>query len=812
MFAGQRIPAHHTTREGEHMSSHISRRAFLSVTAGTLTGLALADLWPDAAYATDAYDTLRAAWSDYLTGGTGFNTGDPNVAAALTTINNNAQSWWSSLNTAPGRTYLWSDLTSTTASAQVTSAYSRLYAMALGFATYGSTYLGNASLAADIAGALDWMYTNRYGPTRSEYDNWWDWEIGSPVLLNNTMVLMYGQLTSTQISNYLTAIDHFVPDPNKMINGTTTSTGANRADLAKVVILRGILGKNSAKITAGQQALSDVAGAGKNSLFITVSSGDGFYADASFIQHTHYAYTGSYGNVLLGDLANLLALLAGSSWAVTDPNTANVYGWVYSAFEPLVFQGAMMAMVRGRAISRSAETDHSVGHSTLSGILRLIPTSSAADAATFKTIVKAWIAADTFASYYAGALISNILAAEAIVADGSVGLRPIPVGHIQYPNMYRVAHRRPTFAYAISMSNATIANYESINGENLKGWYTGDGMTYLYPAGDLGQYDHDFWATVNPYRLPGTTVDTQTRTNSSGAGYLSTSNWRQGAVLPGTSLGVTGLNLVPYNTTLRAKKTCVCLNDMIVALGGVITASSGRTIETIVDNRRISDANTETWIVGGVTEPTTLPWSATINGVTWANLSGTGGYHFPGGATLNFLREARTGAWSDINTGGSTTPVTRNYATTWIDHGVNPSNKTYAYVVFPGQSATDTAAYAANPTVTVLRNDGTAQAIKETTTGVWAGNFWAAGTADIVTSGSTSVSIIFQQLAGQLTLCVSDPTLKQTQLSITINIPGYHTVVQADPHITVTQINPKIVFTVDVSSQKTGYYTATFSQ
>lgn len=336
-----------------------------------------AGLWAKSAFAADAYDTLRQGWSDYLTGGAGFNTSDPNIAAALGAINGNAQTWWSSLNTAPGRTYLWSDLTSTTVSAQVSSAYGRLQAMALGYATYGSAYQGNAALAADIGSALDWMYTNRYNASKSEYDNWWDWEIGSPQLLNNCMVLIYNQLTSTQITNYLSAIDHFVPDPNKMFaNQSGTSTGANRADLAKVVILRGVLGKNSAKITAGQQALSDVAGAGKNSLFVTVSSGDGFYADGSFIQHTHLAYTGTYGNVLLGDLANLTALLAGSAWAVTDPNAANVYRWIYPAFEPLVFQGAMMDMVRGRAISRSGETDHSDGHSTLSSILRLIPTAA----------------------------------------------------------------------------------------------------------------------------------------------------------------------------------------------------------------------------------------------------------------------------------------------------------------------------------------------------------------------------------------------------------------------------------------------------
>jgi hyaluronate lyase len=133
-------------------------------------------------------------------------------------------------------------------------------------------------------------------------------------------------------------------------------------------------------------------------------------------------------------------------------------------------------------------------------------------------------------------------------------------------------------------------------------------------------------------------------------------------------------------------------------------------------------------------------------------------------------------------------------------------------VLFPGKSASETAAYAANPTVQILQNNGKIQAIKETSTNVWAGNFWTAGTVDVVTSGSQAVAIIFQQQGTTLTVTVSDPTLKQTQLSVTINIAGYTSVVQADSHITVTRLGTTISFTVDVSSQQIAFYMATFSQ
>ena len=46
---------------------------------------------------------------------------------------------------------------------------------------------------------------------RSEYDNWFHWEISGPQAFNNTAVLLYSALTGAQITNYNNAVDHFSP-------------------------------------------------------------------------------------------------------------------------------------------------------------------------------------------------------------------------------------------------------------------------------------------------------------------------------------------------------------------------------------------------------------------------------------------------------------------------------------------------------------------------------------------------------------------------------------------------------------------------
>jgi hyaluronate lyase len=114
-----------------------------------------------------------------------------------------------------------------------------------------------------------------------------------------------------------------------------------------------------------------VAEAGRNSVFTYVTSGDGFYRDGSFVQHGNLAYVGTYGNVALGGVANLITLLGGSTWQITDPNRGVILDAVGASFAPFMTNGLMMDCVSGRAISRELAGDHRNGHGTTSSVLLL---------------------------------------------------------------------------------------------------------------------------------------------------------------------------------------------------------------------------------------------------------------------------------------------------------------------------------------------------------------------------------------------------------------------------------------------------------
>ena len=157
-------------------------RKFSLKSAGSILGALLLSILVSAPNAhADSFDTLRLNWQNYLISNAG---SAANVAAT-------ANGYLSSMDTSAGRTYLWSYLPLGSDSANLTTSYQQLEQMALAWAMPGSPLQGNASLAAAIDGGLDFICTNYYTPTDSEYGNWYDWEIGSPQALNNAAVLMY---------------------------------------------------------------------------------------------------------------------------------------------------------------------------------------------------------------------------------------------------------------------------------------------------------------------------------------------------------------------------------------------------------------------------------------------------------------------------------------------------------------------------------------------------------------------------------------------------------------------------------------------
>ncbi|CAM4481842.1 hypothetical protein FHS16_004775 [Paenibacillus endophyticus] len=557
--------------------------------AGTLNISVSAD-------ANDAYDELRIKYMATLTGGTGYDNSDPDVAHKVNMLD---QTSWGNLNKSPDRLYLWADLYDANLISNpkyLTQNYLRIKEMAIAYKSVGSSLYGNAALKTDILDALEWMYVNRYNETvypEHTWINWYDLEIGTPIQLSDAVLLMYDELMETpvRITNYMNMIQHFSPDHTKvtMHNPNVPSaeiTGANRVWKASYLAVQGIILKSDTKLSNARDALSQVMD--------YVTSGDGFYKDGSFVQHQNFAYNGGYGAALIQDISNIIYLLGGSQWYPTYAELDNVYQWVYDSYEPLIYKGAMMDMVRGREIARSYNQDQVTGHKIMGAILRLSESAPPADGQRMKEMVKYWMQQNSLVGFYKDLNLSIMLLAKSVLNDPNVIPRGEQVLTKVFAGMDRAVHLKEGFGYGVSMSSKRMANYESVIstdgiGDNKKGWYTSEGMTYLYNQ-DLIQYT-DYWPTVNLYRLPGTTVDTMTRANNSNMNYLSPNTWTGGTELL-QSYATVGMDLKAAGNSLKAKKSWFMFDDEIVALGSGINSTDGRKIETTIENRMLNKAST----------------------------------------------------------------------------------------------------------------------------------------------------------------------------------------------------------------------------
>ena len=796
-----------------------SRRGFLAVAGASAVttaawggaGSARAADGGSAAASADDFGVLRTRWRELLLG-TGFDPSAEPYKARLKELGTQAAKLRDEMRPADDALFPGVPFDPSTG---ITQSYDRLAVMAQAHAQPGTGLTGDAALLKTVTTGLAHVHDRVYNPGTERYGNWWDWQIGAPRALLDTLTLLHDTLPAAERDTYLAAVDHFLPE-SVFDAYTGTSTGANRVDFCRVYAVRGILGENAGKIALASESLSPV--------FPYVTEGDGLYADGSFIQHTYVPYSGTYGYVLLDGLGRLFSLLDGTRWEVTDPHRTTVLDSVEHAYAPLLHNGLMMDSVSGRGISRGIltedtarllQSDHSRGHQLAAAVAVLAGSADDATRARWHAMVRGWIDRDTALPVLTDPQFGVAdLARLHAVADEDGPTAPEPVGHTLFPAMVRSVHRRPGWCANLALASSRIAYYECGNGENPRGWHTGDGMLYWWgPDGTLDQYGDHYWPTVDWQRLPGTTVSTKKPADNAGG------EW--GEARPGTawSGGVTdgafaavGQHLEGLESTLTARQSWFCLDDTIVCLGAGITAEDGAAVETVFDNRNLGEKGTHALTVDGGAQPGDLGRTRTYRGAGWAHLAGHGGWVWPGGTDVTVRREERTGAWSDINSRSVDDKFTRRYLTLWTDHGTDPTDKEYVYLLMPGAGPDRLAARAADRRwLTVDANTKEAQGVTVAGLGCTAVNFFAPGAVPSATGALTSTAPAAVLVrgpegdgarggggarkaggaGGEATVCVAEPVRSGKEFELTWERPVAE-VLSADKGLAVLSTGDKL--------------------
>lgn len=703
---------------------------------------------------------------------------DEEIKKVVSFNEKNADGYYTDINLSKDRKSIFKSFENMKSGVDVLKQYDGLVKIVKAYSTPGTKYYKKEEIKTQVIDALDWLYDNAYHENLPELGNWWQWEIGIPKKLNEILAIMYDEVPKDKKIKYLKASQYFQPyakwsafspsasyssAPHKRI-----STGGNRIDTSLICFIRGVLMEDRTQILDG---LNSVAEVGK-----IVTEKDGFYKDGSFVQHDNVAYNGTYATVLFDGLGMILELIDGTEFKIESPEINNIYDSILKGYSYLMINGGVNDSVSGRSISRNNSSEIERGRDLVSSITLLSSKAPKEYRNDLYSMIKKIVLDNNFYSVIkkeSKPKIKNIL--ENIIADENI--KPLKVeGTKIFGAMDRAVYTNSKEGKVVlSMHSNRIANYETMNEENLKGWYTGDGMTYIY--GKDSSSFVEFWPTADMYHLSGVTNSINKMENKAGE------RREKPTVSPKKFVGgvetgdvaFVGMDFISWNNKTTAKKSWLMIDGAVLALGSNITSTDGE-IHTTIDNRILKKG--KIYIDGKeLNKNSTIkdPKNLTINfneNYPDENI----GYKIINSPELNINFTENKGSWKDIG-GTLDTEIVKQYFSVYLNYGKDPKDETYAYVILPMFSKDEVENYDTSR-FKIEKLDDKAHIVRDAKTDIVAINFWNNGENEFEgIKTKYPLSIIKDEEDGILKLYVSDPTQAKNE-NVSLEISGKYKLIE----------------------------------
>jgi hyaluronate lyase len=825
----------------------ISRRTLLSSLPGGVLAAAAARSGSAAALPSTAAagdPAVIAANTVALLAGTAATSARPGAAARLAAIESTARGRIAALDAA-GDGELFSGLALGSSDSNLSASYQYLYDIALATRVpgpAGSTLRGDTGVQDRVIDALAALHDDYYGDQSSGYyGNWFSWEIGISSAVSRVLVLLADRLAARRpelTAAYVASMDGYLRNgkDGDIDLDSRFHTGANLADITTNRVLQGAVLADSSRIAkAVADQLTVLATVDPYHLAHGVT--DGFYADGSFLQHASVAYTGSYGRDLLSRVVDTVTVLDGAGYTDVGRVVETARDWVARSFAPVIFEGWMMEIVKGRGASRTSSgyADATAVVEAVVGLSRYATGDGATALRSYARFLheasRAALAPEAFVSPERAVRYADIL------ADPSLSSRDLAAGpgHHAFAAMDRTVHRRTGWSFALARSSSRVSAYEYMSGENLMPWFQGAGAHQLYLSGQdqSRRFGVDHLATVSPYRLAGVTAPVESRKtvpelygtqwyDDPAAGFtassdsqnayvyfpLSTNSHSGGASLDG--FGAAGLVLgddaayaadragklpdgfVTYRGA-RAVKSWFMLDDEIVLLLAGAGDPAGRAVTTTLDTR-VSDPS-ETVAVTGLRRdgrpwapsdpPAPLAWLRCADGAGGAAV----GYAFLEGPAPVVRLETVTRSRRLVRTANPDTPATKRVFSLAYEQQPGARPMSAAYAIVPLASERRLSGYGGPQGPAVLANTPRLQALTHQGLGLTCLNAFTAGTHHVPglsVDGPASV-LVRREADGTVRVALADPTTLREGTAVTVH-SGPLSLVSADDGVRVRRV------------------------
>ena len=386
---------------------------------------------------------------------------------------------------------------------------------------------------------------------------------------------------------------------------------------------------------------------------ITTEGVDGIQPDWSYHLHGPQQQFGNYGLAFLSSMSFFYKLFENTSYQLTDHQRSILVNLVEKGYKWVIWHRHMDISSLGRQLFMHASTH--------------------------KGYMTAFCAQDLGISGFP--LDSNPL-----------------VGHKHFPYSDYTIHRTPTWMASLKMHSCRTIGSEHVNEDNIRGFYLGDGATYFY-------MDKDDYMDALPCwdwrKVPGTTayeskipVEQKYRNERNSS-----------SMVGGISEGMYGVSAMDYSRDhLKAKKAWFFTPDAVVCLGAGIHSDSILHVTTAIDQRlsrgpliRIKKGKKEI-----ISRKVTIGKGRLFHhNIGYVMLQDS---HMIAEASL------RTGLWADNMGAYSNETATENITTIYIDHGAQPHNESYAYIVMPNTTV-EKLSHFKEKDLDIIRNDENCQIV-----------------------------------------------------------------------------------------------------
>jgi chondroitin AC lyase len=490
---------------------------------------------------------------------------------------------------------------------------------------------------------IDWWLTN---PPQAK--NYWYNSIGVPGLMGPVFVLLEKELNGSQLTRGTELMTVGVKPTYYDYYGK--ATGQNLLWLASAHLY-------AACLTNDMEGVKRVFREVGNEIYI--ADGEGIQEDFSFYQHGRQNYAFGYGKGFAQSAAQFMQLASQTAFQFPKEKVDILSNYILEGMQWMTRNGYLEYSAMGREISRKEVNRSSALLSALNDMIEVDALRKEAHQDFYRQLT------------------------------GAHREKPL-VGNRYFWRSDLMVHQRGDYYFSLKGTSNRIKSGESGNGENIKGFYQGNGTFYLIKRGDEYEEIFPVW---DWRKLPGLLCEQKDET-------LPLFLWGEGSqgatsFVYGLNDGIYGCFGYDYNKDkVTAKRAWFMFDREIVNL---ISGASGNSLYQSIN---------QCW----------------LNGEVWTDFRkqkrnfdrvfhDSVGYCISSAKKLVLETEKQTGSWKDINLAASDKPISREVFSLGINLGEKVSNEAYSYTILPGISLEKFKKYRLADHVQILANTGVLQSV-----------------------------------------------------------------------------------------------------